>query len=71
VQERTGKEIQGQTLQGVVVSDSVIFLPVGTDVSSRDRIRNEANGFEYDVLFVRDSAGHGHHLELDARRIQA
>jgi hypothetical protein len=70
VQERTAKEIQGPQLQGVVVSDSIIFLPLGTDVTTQDRIRRD-NDLEYDVQSVRDAAGHGHHLELDARRIQA
>lgn len=71
VQERTGQEIQGPELQGTVVSNAVIFLPFGTDVTPQDRIRNLENAAEYDVLYVRDTAGRGHHLEVDARRIYA
>jgi hypothetical protein len=69
VQEKKAIEMQGPALQGTVITDTRIYLPVGTDVTTQDRIRNVANGFEYDVMVVRDAAGQGHHVEVDARRI--
>lgn len=69
VQERTGQEVQGPELQGTVVSNAVIFLPIGTDVTTRDRVRNLDDNVEYDILYVKDAAGRRHHLELDGRRI--
>lgn len=70
VQERTGQEVQGPQLQGTVVANAVIFLPFGTDVTTQDRVRNVADGFEYDVLYVKNAAGRSHHLECDARRVE-
>lgn len=69
VQERKGEEVQGPELQGTVVSNAVIFLPFGTDVTTRDRVRSLDDGAEYDILYVKDAAGQRHHLELTARRI--
>lgn len=70
VQERTGEEIQGPQLQGTVVSGARIYLPIGTDIGTQDRVRNDDDGLEYDVLYVKDAAGRGNHLECSARRIE-
>lgn len=70
VQERQGKEVEGPQLGGTVVVDAVVFLPAGTAVTERNRLRRVDTAAEYDVLYVRDAAGMGHHLECDCRRIQ-
>lgn len=66
VQERTGTEIQGDGLAGTVVSNAVIFFPWGTDVTTQDLVAH--GDAVYDVLYVRDPGGRGHHVEADARR---
>ena len=69
VQERTGREINGPKLGGTVIADAVIFLPIGTEVAESDRIVHGAK--TYEVLYVKDAAGVGHHLEVNARSIRS
>ena len=66
VQERSGREVEGPNHEAVI-SNALIFVPSGTDVTERDRI--VANGYTYDLLVVRDPGGRGRHLEIDARRV--
>ena len=69
VQERTGKEVDGPDLGGTVVVNAVVFVPPGTVVTARNRIRRNDTAAIYEVLYVKDAAGWGHHIELDCRRI--
>lgn len=66
VQERTGREVASPEGAGVVVSDALIFLPLDADVTPKDVV--VLGSTRYDVLWVRDAGGAGHHLEADARR---
>jgi head-tail adaptor len=66
VQERSGREVAGPDLQPIV-SDALIFLAAGTDVTERDRI--VLGTTTYELLYVKDAGGVGHHLEIDARRV--
>ena len=66
VQERSGREVEGPD-HVAVISNALIFLPFGTDVTERDRI--SANGQRYELLFVRDPGAKSRHLEIDARRV--
>ena len=68
VQERTGREVEGPDLGGAVVVNAVVFLPWGTTINERNRLRRD-NGAIYQVLYVKDAAGQSHHLEVDCRRI--
>lgn len=70
VQERAGKEVAGPDLGGTVIVNAVVYLPIGTAVTPRDRLERTDTGAMYDVLYVRDAAGQGHHLEIDCRRIE-
>jgi hypothetical protein len=70
VQERQGREVMGPDLGGTVIVNAVVYLATGTAVTERNRLRRADTGAEYDVLYVRDAAGRGHHLELDCRRVQ-
>ena len=69
VQERTGREINGPKLGGTVIADALIFLAGDTDVAEEDRILHGERAYE--VLYVKDAAGLGHHLEVDARSVRA
>jgi head-tail adaptor len=66
VQERTGREVPGPDLQPVI-SDALIFLAFGTDVTERDRIVFGTT--TYELLYVKDPGARGRHLEIDARRV--
>ena len=67
VQERAGREVASPEGAGVVVSDALVFLPWGADVTTRDVIVLDGN--RYNVLWVRDAGGAGHHIEADAQRV--
>jgi head-tail adaptor len=70
IQPRTATEVALQSQGGATLTDTVIYL-LPRDVLAADRIRraSEATGPYYEISGVRDAAGHGHHLELDARRV--
>ena len=61
LQPKSGKEFKRD--DRVVVSTLKLFLQPGVDVTEDDRI--VPGGKTYNVLFVWDAAGRGHHLELD------
>lgn len=70
IQERQGREVMGPDLGGTVVVNAVAYLPIDAPVTTRDRLRRKDTGAEYDVLYVRDAAGWGSHLEVDCRRVE-
>lgn len=71
VQSVRGQEILGPSLGGQVISDVRIFLePVELD--AQDRLVDVTTGHHdkvYEVQFVEDAGGQGHHLEVLARAI--
>ena len=69
VEDRAGREIAGPQLGETVITDALVFLPIGTDVTARDRIRT-VSGRRYELLGdALDAGARGRHLQADARRI--
>lgn len=66
LQPRRGREAVQPTQ--VVVGSHILFLEIGTDITERDRVVVSAN--TYEVLFVADAAGQGHHLEVELELIK-
>lgn len=71
VQPKNVREMAQPSQGGPVTSDHTIFLwPI--DVHESDVIRFDPDdGRRYQVDGVRDAAGIGHHLELDAHMVEA
>ena len=67
IQPRKATEVALLNQGGATMTDTVIFLEP-TDILAADRIRlaSATTGPYYEITGVRDAAGHGHHLELDA-----
>ena len=71
VQPKSAKELAQLSQGGPVSSDHTIFL-MPTDLRESDRIRFDPDdGRRYEVVGVRDAAGWGHHLEVDATMVEA
>ena len=66
LQPRRGREAVQPTQ--VVVGSHVLFLEAGVDITERDRVVLAAD--TYEVLFVGDAAGQGHHLEVDLELVK-
>jgi head-tail adaptor len=71
IQPKSATEVALQSQAGATMTDTIIYLEP-TDVLAADRIRRvaEATGPYYEITGVRDAAGRGHHLELDARLVK-
>lgn len=69
IQERTGREVPASHEQGSVVITALVFLDPTQDVAERDRIYRPATDRTYQVLYVKDAAGWGHHQQLDAQLV--
>jgi SPP1 family predicted phage head-tail adaptor len=71
VQPRSAREMAQLSQGGPVASDLTIYL-LPTDVKAADRIRFDPDdGLRFQVDGVRDAAGAGRHLELDAHVVEA
>ncbi len=69
VQPKSVREVAQLNQAGAVVSDHTIYL-YPTDLREADRIRFDPDdGRRYEVRGVRDAAGIGHHLEVDAEMV--
>ena len=66
LQPRRGREAVQPTQ--VVVGTHVLYLEAGVDITERDRVMVAAS--TYEVLFVGDAAGQGHHLELELELVK-
>lgn len=66
VQDRRGREVNGPDLGGTVIVDTLIFAPIIV-ATEGDRIVYGSR--VYDVKWVKDPAGVGHHLEIGAQAI--
>jgi head-tail adaptor len=70
VQPRRARELAQLSQGGPVTSDHVVFL-LPTDVRAADVLRFDPDdGRRLAIRAVRDAAGRGHHLELDAQLVQ-
>ncbi len=70
VQPKDMDEVAQLNEAGAVISDHRIYL-LPTDVKGADRIRFDPDdGRRYQIVGVRDEAGIGHHLRVDARMVQ-
>ena len=71
IQPRKATEVALQSQGGATMTDTVVYL-MPTDVLAADRIRPAVDtaGPWYEITGVRDAAGRGHHLELDARLVE-
>jgi hypothetical protein len=69
IQPKRAREVAQLNQAGAVVSTHTVFL-APTDVREADRILAD-DGQRYEIDGVRDAAGLGHHLELDARTVVA
>ena len=71
IQPKSATEVALQSQAGATMTDTVIYL-MPTDVVAADRIRldADASGPYYEITGVRDAAGRGDHLELDARLVR-
>ena len=63
VQPKSATDMAMMSQGGPVSSTHTIYLPV-IDLRESDRIMYD--GKQYEVVGVRDAAGIGHHLEVDA-----
>lgn len=66
VQPKSARDLALLSQGGPVVSDYTIFTHA-TDISESDRIVFGAQTYQIDG--VRDAAGIGHHLEIDAHKV--
>lgn len=48
-------------------AEYTVYLNYGADIAEADRVK--VDGVTYEVVDVRDAAGHHHHIELGVRRI--
>lgn len=71
VHPKSVREVAQLNEAGAVVSTHTIYMRP-TEVEPADRIRFEPDdGRRYEIDGVRDAAGIGHHLEIDARMVAA
>lgn len=70
IQERTGREVPLTHEQGTVVISAMVFLDQHTDITERDRIVHPERARTYEVLYVKDAAGWGHHHQVDAELVR-
>jgi SPP1 family predicted phage head-tail adaptor len=70
VQPKSASEVAAVSQGGAEIVTHVIYL-LPTDVTAKDRIRlvSAATGPYYQITGVRDAAGRGQHLELDAHEV--
>jgi hypothetical protein len=69
VQPKSARELAQLSQGGPIASDHTIYV-LPTDVQEADRIRFDPDdGRLYQVDGVRDAAGVGHHLEIDAHMV--
>lgn len=70
VQPKSAREVALISQAGANVSDHTIYM-LPAAVTSQDVIRydDEDDGRQYNVIGVRDAAGIGHHLEIDAEMV--
>lgn len=68
IEPKTARELAQLSQGGPVASTHTIFL-FPTDLKESDSI--ESGGVTYQIDGIRDAAGAGHHLEVDAHLVKA
>lgn len=69
VQPKDAREVALISQGGATVTDHTIYL-LPTDVTAADLITFDPDdGRQYQIIGVRDEAGIGHHLAVDARMV--
>lgn len=68
VQPKSGLELAQANQAGPVKGDFRIYMRP-TDVTEGDHLIRQDRGEVYEIGFVADAAGVGHHLELDCTRV--
>lgn len=71
IQPKTAREVAQFNQAGAVVSTHTVYLRP-TDLKAADRIRFDPDdGRRFEIDGIRDAAGRGHHLQADARLVEA
>lgn len=68
IQPKSGRELAQLNDAGRVRGEYRVFMPI-TDVTEGDHLVRQTPAEVYEITFVADAAGVGHHLELDANRV--
>jgi head-tail adaptor len=68
VQPKSGRERAQLNEAGAVKAEYRIYLRP-TDITEGDHLIKQDSGEVYEIGFVADAAGIGHHLEIDATRV--
>lgn len=77
IQPKTGRELAAQHQAGAVLGDTRIYL-LPRDITTADAIYHDPAACPapidlpaatYNLVAVRDAAGRGHHLEIDAKLV--
>ena len=59
--------VQGLPIRQAELGKYRMWVTFDTDIKERDRV--DYNGEEYEVIFIDDAGGQGHHLECDLDEI--
>lgn len=70
IQPKSGLELAQANQAGAVRGEYRVFM-YPTDVDEGDYLIRETPVEVYQILFVADAAGQGHHLQLDCTRVTA
>lgn len=72
IDETRGRQVTLPGSDGPVVVDAVSFWRAGQDITEADQVvqTRPGTGRAYEVVFVRDAAGQGHHTEADLRLVR-
>ena len=68
IQPKSGRELAQVNEAGPVSGEYRVFM-LPTDVTEGDHLVRQTPAEVYEIGFVADAAGIGHHLELDATRV--
>jgi len=67
---RGGAEVDAPDHDQLVLPLADVWLPFGTEITNRDRLRVVATGVRYEVVGpIVDAGGRGRHLEAECQRV--
>ena len=71
IDETRGRQVSLPDEAGPVIVDAIGYFVAGVDLTEADQVvqTRPATGRVYEVAFVRDAAGQGHHTEVDLRLV--
>lgn len=72
IDETRGRQVTVPGEDGPVIVDAIGFFKAGIDLTEADQVMQTRPGTNrpYEVLFIRDAAGQGHHTEADLRLVR-